>query len=451
MGVEQIDTANVLPQNFMVRQSIKNTLILARNNFVKEGNYLSGKKDNLAYRPEFDRQEYLTLDSFKDIHPEEYKEAREALDVRTRRQLETLLGERFNTRLSVTRYEIKDGQIFGENSDEPFLDVLKRGRDYRKLRGNSVDHTREGAEVDGFIETEKILCDKDTQVDTTVVSVSSPGQKGSDYEHNFYDVFALCADEKGKYIKAARYSSSLTNKEYVEKLKEIKPDLKIPDIADDVYFLSNPVKLDPNSKFVLEDRIHKHFHKDHDYMTEDDFQFIVVGCSQLTTEYTKALAENPKDEKSQLLILNAILNRADEIADRIKKKYEVSIGTVKAQKEYRVEIHPSTFAAQVLTREQMYLLGSKPVRRVNTGCGSSGGFLLSNSSSASNKVLTGPAGPFSVADFGKKETSQEINNISEARIIKCKCPVCGAENVKARIADGRITCPECNASANYEC
>lgn len=427
------------------KQKIADSLVLARNKFIKENNSQKVEDGNLAYRPEFDRQEYVTLSKFKESDPFEYEKAREELDTRTRRQLETLLGERFNVKLSTTRYEIKDGKIFGENSDEPFIDVLKRGRDYRKLYGNPVDHDRENAEFDGFSKIQDVLCVKDAQLDTVIVSVSPPGEKGSDYQHNFYDVFALRADEKGKYIEARRYSSALSNSEYVQKLKELKPDLEISEDANDAYFLANPVKIEANSQSVLEDRIHQHFHKEHEYMSEEDFRSVIGGCSGFIAEYTKTLAMDPRDERTQVLILNAILNRADYILDRMREDKEITVGRIRSSEGYSVRIDSSMYKAYVPTREELYMLGTQPVRQVNTGCGGSGGFSLESSLKSNNSYVISSnaqvsSGPFSVGDFG----------ISSERTLKCNCPSCG-ESVNAKISNGKITCPECHVTADYKC
>src|SRR5690606_6830339 len=100
-------------------------------------------------------------------------------------------------------------------TDEPFMNMLIRGRDYRREHGKPIDHSREDAEVEGFAKIEQTLCSPDTAVGTMMISISPPGEKGSSYTHNFYDIFTLAPDKQGdRYIEARRYSSALSNEEY---------------------------------------------------------------------------------------------------------------------------------------------------------------------------------------------------------------------------------------------
>lgn len=349
----------------------------------------------VAYEPSFDRHAYEVF-GLKD---------KERLDAYTKKQLETHLGERFNVLLSETRYEIKDGQIFGENTNEPFMQMLLRGVEYRKKYGNPLDWEREKAEVVGFRKIEETLLSQKAKIGEMMLLVSPPGDGDSIYKHNFYDVFTLKEDEKGRHVEAIRYSSSLANDEYVEKLKPIKDFGKGVKDSD---FLANPMQV--SQLFKTGDNVHKYLHKNHEFITKEEFDQIVTITTPLITSYVNTLSEKPFDENLQLLTYNAILNKADIALELITYK-----DRQKFVKEY-------LFQSKISAKTDIFMLGRQPVRVVATGCGSSGGFTVANS-------LNATFSPFSVSEFGKKQQEKEWFS----------CPKCKYK------ADGPVgdTCPGC--------
>ena len=350
----------------------------------------------VAYEPNFDRKAYSEVKN------------KERLDAYTKKQLETHLGERFNVLISQTRYEIKNKQIYGENTNEPFMQMLSRGVEYRKKYGNPLDWERETAEVVGFRKIEEALLLEKAKIGDMMLLISPPGEGESIYKHNFYDVFTLKEDEKGKHVEAIRYSSSLTNSEYVEKLKPIKD---ISKAAKDTDFLANPIRIDPFLKTA--DDIHKYLHKDHEFITKEEFDQILDITTPLITSYINTLSEKPFDENLQLLTYNAILNKADIAIQLVKDKEKNDF-----VKDYILQ-------SQFISKEEIYHLGIQPVRVVSSGCGASGGF-------AALGVLNNTASPFSVSEFGKKKQEQEWFS----------CPKCKYK------ADGPVgdTCPGCRLS-----
>lgn len=350
----------------------------------------------VAYEPQFDRQAYS----------HEVRD-RERLDLYTKRQLETHLGERFNVLLSQTRYDINDGRIFGEDTNEPFMQMLKRGVDYRRENGNPVDYEREEAELVGFGKIEANLVAEDATVGTMMLSVSPPGTTDSIYKHNFYDVFTLREDEKGKYVDAIRYSSSLELGEYEEKLAPFKAFDKPQSPAD---FLSEPIIID-SPDFQTPDDIHKYLHRNHEYITKEEFDVILQLTAPLITSYINTLSDKPFDQNLQLLTFNAVLNKADIALDIAKSKDKTAF------------IKNYAFYSMQASREEIYRLGMQPVRIVSTGCGSSGGFSVQG-------MLNNTASPFSVSDFGIRP-GQEKEWFS--------CPRCKYK------ANGPVgdTCPGC--------
>lgn len=325
-----------------------------------------------AYEPSFDRK--------ADINPLEIN-----------RNLETFLGERLNVLLSKTRYKIKNNLIYGEHRDEPFIEVMRRGVLYRQKVGGEyrVDKKREEAEAEGFIKTEKVMCSKDTQVGTMMLSVSPKGGENSLYQHNFYDIFTLKEENGKRHAEARRYSSALSIEEYKAKLSPLS---FMGDIIDDVDFLSKPIKID-NVFFENADQVHAYLHRNHDFMSREDFESILLACESLKQEYIRT--RSPR-------VLDAIMNKADSKAGLVKHDF---------------------FVGGVLLRidQEIDFYGRQSVRQVAGGCGPSSGFSKNNVTN--NSVLSNP---FSVSEFG---TDQEW----------FICPMCGFE------ADGPVgnKCPGC--------
>lgn len=350
----------------------------------------------VAYNPDFDRNAYETLEA-KD---------KKRLDAYTKKQLETHLGERFNVLLSQTRYEIRDNQIFGENTNEPFMQMLERGVKYRRKNGNPVDFEREEAELVGFGKIEEKLTNGETKIGTMMLSVSPPGEKDSIYKHNFYDVFTLKEDEKGRFVEAIRYSSSLTIEEYRERLKLFS---NLESISGDADFLRQPHLVD-QKLFKTSDEIHSYLHRNHEFITKEEFDQIISIVSPLIISYVNTMSEKPFDQNLQLLTYNAILNKADVVLGMIKKR-----NNKKLLEDYVIQ-------SKFTTNIDIFMFGGQPVRITPTGCGTSGGFSVSQS-------LNITASPFGVLEFGLKNKQEEWFS----------CPKCKYK------ANGPVgdTCPGC--------
>jgi ribosomal protein L37AE/L43A len=342
----------------------------------------------VAYEPRFDREAYLS------VLPVE----KEKLNSYTKTQLETHLGERFNVLLSETRFEIKGEKIYGENSNEPFMDVLQRGVLYRRKNGDPVDFEREQAEADGFEKIQKELTGKETPLGTMMLSISPPGGEGSIYQHNFYDVFTLKKDEKGKYIEAIRYSSGVGIDEYVDKLKILKTYDKIPKDSD---FLKDPIKVDTSS-FADSDALHRFLHKEHDYITRKEFEEIKKITTPLALSIINNLSQRPWDEEKQIEGMRAYYNGAD-LAQKIIQ--------TKGKGFY-------DFAQnKVFSEKDIYWLGQQPVRKTTTGCGISGDF-------SQPSLKSSIKSPYSVSEagsFSDKYGSREF-----------QCPDCHRTNVRPK-------------------
>ncbi len=300
----------------------------------------------IAYEPKFDQKEGLKPSYLS-------------------KQIDTFIGERLNVLLSKNKYGIKDNLIYGEDMDEPFVEVIKRGVRYREsLDGDSrADKKREEAEVEGFLKTQNVLCNPNTQIGTMMLSISPQGEKNSLYQHNFYDIFTLKEVQGQRFIEAHRYSSALSLDEYKGKLNTL---FGMEENIDDAYFLSHPIKIDNNSLFENADQIHSYLHRNHDFMQVEEFQKVLRVCERLKQEYVQR--RDPR-------ILDAIMNKADEMAGLVNFKKDKYYNLVGPSAELRVD-------------DEVDFYGKQQVRTVAAGCGTSGSVSGDKKSS-----------PFSVSDL----------------------------------------------------
>ncbi|MDP3988580.1 MAG: hypothetical protein Q8P80_05565 [Candidatus Levybacteria bacterium] len=376
-----------------------------RQSFLREGFIkLSGDE---VYHLEFDRLAYQTLVEFKD--DPDYDKARERLNRFTDRQLKTLLAEREHTLLSTTRLRVENGVVYPENDNEAFINMVRRGRDYRRIYGNQIDFKREDAELAGQEEVIEVLSDAKTKEGTMFLSISPKGKEGSSYKHNFFDIFILESRGGEKYIEIKRYSSPLLIDEFVNKFTEITGVETLS--ADDAFFLSHPIKLEQDKRFNCAGGVAEFMGKDNHFMSEEDFKRQILSkCQFLIDAYKNALYQNPNDAENQELIYKAIQNKADE----------VNGGNL---------IFPAD-VPQALIVAEINRLGNQKVRQVSTGCGFSGGsksgVLNALEKLFENKLLQNP---FRVSDF-KEEWFQ--------------CPKC---SYKADGPIGGTTCPGCHVTA----
>ncbi len=300
-------------------------------------------------------------------------------------QMETHLGERFNVSLSRYEYDVKDGKLWGKDMGGPFLNSLKKGRDYRLVHGSIVDRERESAEVEGFEKIEALLADDDTPDGTMMLSISPPGLEGSVYTHNFYDVFVARRREDGvRYVEARRYASSLVPDQYREKVSAFA-SIEIDETDVSASFLRSPI---PIQNTLTPDDLHHYMHKEHDFMDEAEFERVKASCNVLITAYAQAVREQPKNDVLHRILFNAVLNKADDIAFNKEK-----INVVRS------------------VRDEVELYAFQPVREVMTGCGASGGYEIG--------VETMNA-PFSVSTYIPDKYGERTFN----------CPSCKKENIR---------------------
>ncbi len=327
---------------------------------------------------------------------ESYRKRRDALISYNTDQMITNLGERFNVLLSNYEYDIKDGQLWGKDMDEPAIDSFVRGRDYRREHGKQVDFGREEAEVIGFKKIQDIMTDETTPEGTIMMSVSRPGRAGSTYEHNFIDFHTKKTGKDGRvYMESQRVSSGLTESETLDKISAFaKLDIDENDVAASL--LEQPVMI--TEGLSIED-VRFYLYRDHDYMDERAFEVIKNSVSHLTAEYAKSLVVRPDDRNYHRILFNTILNKADEVAEGIK---------IDGIDLWRNRIPIST---EYYVKQEIENYGYNEVKEIRAGCGVSGGFDIELTES-----------PLSVSEYGTKKDKYGERSF--------KCPACNKENVR---------------------
>lgn len=345
---------------------------------IERANYYPKPDKPLAYNPSFDRRDFRSLD------PYDLTE-KERLASYIDKQIDTHLGERFNVLQSTVTYDIRDGQIFGQDTKEPFLDVIKKG----------VKTEREQAELEGFEKIQDFFVAEAKEGDM-MLSISPPG---GEYLHNFYDVFTLKKGEKGKFIEMNRFSSALTISDYQEKLKPFKTFAETPQESD---FLKKPILVN-KALFPKPEDLHRYLHKNHEFLTNEQFEIVKKSVQGLKRSYIDSLSQT---EEMQFITLNAIYNQADI--------------SLQAQKEGNGVLYELQSFFKVPTKQEIYILGMQPVRIVQTPCGASGGFSIGGAKEVMNS-------PFRIFDKSKDEQKW------------FSCPKCKYK------ADGPVgdTCPGC--------
>ena len=369
------------------------SLSIARDRVVKE--FASQERKAVTYDLAFDVATYKALTQLK-AQPDLYESKKEELNGYTQMQLKTTLSERFNVLSSTVRYNIHEGRLYGENTDEPFMDMLVRGRDYRRIHGKPIDHPREQAEVDGFSQIEAVMTDKNTPTGTMMLSISPQGGEGSVYKHNFYDIYTIKGEEEDRFVEFKRFSAGLSREEFAVKASELDMEYSAFSVPSDAEFLAQPIRVDPRKgPFKDAENLHEYFHTHHEYMSEEQFNREILSyCAPLILSYNSTLCEDPTNQERLALVFNALLNKADQRADYIKHRGTLSLKNV----ETDIYLSPKSLEAEI------EYLGRKAVRMVDTGCGELGG--VPTSQFGATMGGAGAIGPMGVAFFGGGEVKK---------------------------------------------
>lgn len=344
----------------------------------------------VQYNIAFDMQQYQKLREMQYIlNPQEYQQKLLQADAFIDMQLNTMLGERYNRALSTIEYECRKGQLYGQNTDEPAIEMWKRGRDYRKAHGSTAhDQLRESAEVQEFEKIDIVMNHKQVPVGTMVVCFSPPSDKESSiYKHNFYDIYTKT--DSGAQMR--RYSSNRSLEEYKDKIEALTKET-IEGPLSDLTFKDRaiPIIIIPGeSDIKTADDTHHYFHSKHEVMEDETFAKIVAACTGAIERYKTQLREDPKDKRRVGALYNLILLSAQEALEKIKNGEETKDVSEKYGKK--------------MNEDELYCLASQRIERLPTGCGDSGGVDLNE-----NGMFGRPNAlvPFNVASFGIQEKDQ---------------------------------------------
>ena len=355
-----------------------------------------------AYDIENDRNKGFEINS---LAPEERMVKQEKLASYLSFQMETHLGERFNVVISEYGYDIKNGEIWGKDMGEPFLQSLERGRDFRKTNGQVVDQRREEAEVEGFRKMQEVLVDESTPIGTMMLSISPPGLEGSSYLHNFYDILTVKEENSERLIVAKRIASSLTPEEYKEKIGAFT-EIKVDETDIAASFLENPICIE--NTLTSED-LQYYLQKDHGFMEKEELERIVGGCNSVIEAYSRAIIEQPGNDYLHKVLFDTVLNKADALSNREDDNLEeFSFFTLK---------------------DDVARYAGRPVREVMTGCGFSGGYEVSkNQMSSPFSVLTYAQDKYGERTFACPNCKKE--NIRPFNMLLLRCTHCNSDKVR---------------------
>lgn len=353
----------------------------------------------VAYNVLLDIESYAKIDDLKVAFPETYEEKIKHLDEYIHTQFNTYLGERYRVGLSQWNYEIKDGQLYGKGNDKPFIEVIEMGIEERQGK-STEDDKRHDAEREGFIKMQSTLTDKNTPINTTMLSISPPS--GS-YKRNFYDIFTLQENEEGaKYVAAGRYSSALRVDEYIEKVPfllglEENKEINLQREVTPSDFLANPLIV----SFESPEKVHEFLHKDHEHLRQEEFEQIKEVAKPYIDKYIEAIKQNTQYQKQDISLktkqaFNTILNKTEDAAKLLKINTNIDHLKVNSVSDSDIEVG-----------------GYTPTQR-DSDCGEDGAFSINGEGDNSNNTA------FSVAEFG------ENNDKYGKRTFKC--PACNREN-----------------------
>lgn len=398
-----------------------------RRGFIEEYRQKEKGSAALTYEPALDREVYRELQRHRLEHTQAYQEVLSGLNTYTKFQVETFIGERLNVGLSHFRYDIRfneqgQGILHGQGMDEPLIPMIARGRDTRSFVGEDIDRPRQEAEVIQFQKIQGVLGDAKTPFGTTILSFSPPGKEGSAYSHNFYDVFVLRQDEqtKERFVEARRYASGLSLEESLKKTEVLKPGYT-QDLSEetpvDAYIISRPIVLgEGHELFDRPDELHRSLQADPKAMSYEDFQQKVVGDSlfgEMVGEYLQVLEDNPQNEQLLDRILNAVMNRADEVAGL---RNATRVQTLARR-------HGSHPMPPIPLIDHINQYGTQQVRSTTTGCGASGGFgQESRFGGYGTSRIPGNMSPFKSSDVASGEDNYGKRTFD--------CPECHQTNTR---------------------
>lgn len=376
-----------------------------------------------AYSTLLDVRAFRNLLSQKELlQPEKFARKLSELHALTRHNVETSLGERFNVELSKEGYQITNHLIFHPSYEEPFIEVIRRGQEYRWDNGSN-DTRRENAEGVGFEKVQDLLTRPNVPSDEKIIVISPKGSQDSIYQHNFYDVY-----QKGQasQITMSRFTCKFSYDQFYEAAQMLDSLTDLPENPNDSDFLSSPLI---TYKSLVE--INQTFSPQEDTMSQPEYAKLIEACALLINDYISNLSQNPQEYDAEKEYYR-ILRFACVYTGIGPQTYDVF-----ARRSIIEEIRrPILLPRVALTIDRQTLSA------VKTGCGISGQI------SSSFKILS-LTRPFSVADFSK--LGRNIEGEDDEEVIDFQCPGIKADGTKCtyivRAYSGVRKCPQCGTEA----
>ena len=359
-----------------------------------------------AYRVDFDTKNYHAP-VYEGSSPSEAELSREKMIVDNLMGYvgEYRLGEKFDEYF----YEVREDpdtqeSYFASGNNEPIKKTYKKAIFEREKEGLSA--YREKAEQEGFENLEKNLTNAPDR--TMAVWVSPPGDKKDGYGDYSFTFIAQVVDKiDGRKIRMIPYRNEFSETDhnnYLSRLtgKEIRHQ-------NDIDFLNSPQIVTAEGLYGPEDILE--FIGEQEEFADSWREEFYLKAMPIIRWYINLVKENSSDEK-----LREALRALENFAIAFRDNRDVTLSDKVTSDNY------DTYMGNAQGFVESWGKNLPPIARGS--CGAAG-----------DKTPT----PMEMQEqFGKKE-----------RMLCCTCPFCKKE-VEAKIAKGKIECPNCKKSAKWE-
>lgn len=330
---------------------------------------------------------------FKQLQTEEERAQFKQYEIK---QIETALRERYHAALSVVIYDIDEsGKLRSRDlPNQAFEDVLTVGIEYYKQLG-SPDVERMQQERAGILKIQEVFVDPNASANLKAEVVSGPGLvENTIFTDNFLDRYEFLEEPltRRRIVQMTRFASAATYEQYEERITSSRPDYFEGAVEPkDQRLLANPI-------FENSDEIfNKIFIKRKKALKEKDFQKIVQESSNRMRYLVDTICESIFDPQKVAIALNAVLNGADYIWERIAGIKERILGEVSKVANKIMPIF-KTIA------EEVNWLGHQAVRAVAAECGLSCGFSIGGVFSKIASFISGAVrGIGTILGFGESD------------------------------------------------
>lgn len=356
-----------------------------------------------AYRVDFDTANYHAPVSDRES-VESIQSAREKLiqDNLVRYVGEYRLGEKFDEYYYDISKDPETGKEYFSSGDNlPIKNIYRKSITERQAQNLGVK--REVAECIGFEQLEADLIH--APEGTLAIWVSPPGEKEDGY--GGYS-FTFIAQKESRKVRMIPHRNEFSYKEHNAYLSKLTGD--DIDFEKDTQYLASPFII-PESNELNSPEDVLSFIGEQEEFSDSWRQKFYLKAQPIIRWYINLVKENASDFE-----LKKALNALENFAISYRDNREVAL----YDKNVNIELEDSYM---VKAASYVQLWGEKKPPVVRGSCGATG---------------TETPTPMQMQqEFGKKE-----------RVLCCTCPFCKRE-VEAKIARGRIECPNCKKSAKW--